>query len=158
MADVSQIMGAFRAHLIDAGIVRRPSEPGPEPPMFVSPIDGAPAPGEREGVENNAALMLSLLYSSDVAPATAYDAAISGRHVLDVRYRSASAEARRMGMALSAEVTRSLINPSTNYGYGFMLGGLWVLEVNVAGGGPISSSADRGFDDVVKYLVEAPRS
>lgn len=159
--DVNAVMAAFRSHLIAAELVRRPSEatPAGAPPMFIRPIDGAPSPLDpREGTERDDELILTLMHSSDVAPATAFDAYNSGRAVFDVRFRSANNEASRRATALSAAITLALINPATNYGYGFMLGGLWVLEVNLAGGGPISSSSSTGFDDVVKYLVEAPRS
>jgi hypothetical protein len=160
MADVSEVLTAFRAELVAAAIVRRPSETGTAggpPPMHLSPIDGPPAPGQREGVENDPDLVLSLLYAGDVAAPSGYDAAQRQRIILDVRIRARDTTARRRGMAVASAITGRLIRPETNYGYGFMLGGRRVLEVSAEGGGPVSSSLAAGFDDLAKYRIEVPR-
>lgn len=171
MADVNAILAAFRADLIAAGLVRRPSEPEPvgAPPMHVEPVEGPPAPGEREGVEDDPDLVLSLMHSGDLAEGTGYAAAAQRRTVLDVRYRSRTAGALQRAAALDATIRRHFTRPQRNYGYGFLMapdlivdegqptersGALWVQELGVWGGmGPVGRSRAAGYDHVAKYVV-----
>lgn len=156
MADVAQVLTAFRAELIAAGLVRRPTDAGAAPPMVIMPAEGAPAPGEAEGIVDTG-LILSILHGGNLSEATGYEAAQRRRVVVDVRYRSKINADLRAAMALDVAVINRLIRPATNYGYGFVMGGLFVHAVGVwAGLGPVSSSKGQGFDEVAKYLVEVP--
>lgn len=165
MADVTAALSAFRAELVAAELGRIPGVAGAANPVFIEPLGGPPAPGELEDpVEDDEDLILSLLHSVDVSAATNYDAAAAGRHVLDLRYRTAARERANIGLrmanALDAAIRRRLFRPETNYGYGFELGAgeagaLWVQSVGVWGGlGRISYTPADGYDLVAKYLVE----
>lgn len=165
MAGVTEVLTAFRAELVAAGLVRRPSEPPagapPAPPMVNEPVDGPPGPGDElgDGLHDDAELVLSLLHSGELTPADNYAAATERIYTLDVRYRSKSAAALRRAEALDAAIRDHLIRPETNYGYGFILAegleaALLVTVVGVFGGfGPIGRSRAAGYDHVAKYAV-----
>jgi hypothetical protein len=167
MADTNAVLTAFRAELITAGLVRRPSEAGAAgvPPMHIEPVDGPPAPGEREGIEDDPELVLTLDLSSEVAGARGYETALELVAIVDVHYRTVGAgpgknpsAALRRARGLNAAITARLIRPATNYGIGFDLGGLLVLEVNeFAGYGRVSADRERGYHDLAKYVVKVPR-
>lgn len=158
MTDPTAVLTAFREELIEADLVRRPSAAGARPPMHVEPIEGAVGPGDREGVEDDAELVVSIFAGGDLAEADGYDAATRRRTTIDVRYRSASSSALRRAFALDAAIRGRLIRPETNYGYGFELGSaapVWAQAVGVWGGlGPLGRGKGVGFDHVAKYLVE----
>lgn len=163
MADVTAILSAFRVALIDAGLVRRASEADPvgKPPMHVEPLEGPPAPGEREGTENDPELVTSLLHGGDLSE-VGYDAAIQRRAVVDVHYRTVGAgvagvspsAALRKAVELDAAIRNLLIRPETNYGYGFDLGDLRVHQVATwAGFGQVSRSRAAGYHHKASYVV-----
>lgn len=157
MADNAAILTAFREELIAAGLVRRPSEAGAGYPCHIEPRDGAPAPGEREGVEDDAALVLSLFAGGELSEA-GYDVAHRRRLVVDIRFRSATNAALRAAMALDAAIRERLIQPATHYGYGFPMGTDAPVYVHAAalwaGFGPISRGRDAAFDHVAKWALE----
>ena len=162
MADVNRILAAFRADLIAAELVRRPSEgPAGRPPMHVEPIEGPPAPGEREGGEDHATLVLSLIHAGDLTPADNFDARLGRVAILDVRYRAKTSAALRDAAALDAAIVARMLAPERNYGYGFVLAdgtdaALAVQSVGVFGGfSPVSRSKSTGYDHVAKYAVAA---
>lgn len=156
--DAGAVLTAFREELIAAGLVRRPSAAGAQPPAHIEPLEGAVAPGDRSGVEDDGELVVSLFHSGDLSEATGYDAATRRRTVIDVRYRTPTNAGERRAMALDAGIRGRLIRPETNYGYGFELGtagALWVAQAALWGGlGPISRGAGTGLDLVAKYLIE----
>lgn len=158
MADAAEILTAFREDLIELELVRRPSEAGPRPPMHVEPVEGAPGPGEREGIEDDAGLVVSLFNGGELGEGTGYEAAIRRRQVVDVRYRGKDNAAVRRIFALDAAIRASLVTPARNYGYGFELGTaapVFVHQAAVWGGlGPLGRGRDTGFDFVAKYLLE----
>src|SRR5688572_12524371 len=88
MASATDLLTAFRAHLVAQGIVRIPGA-GPSgdlPPMFVEPEGGPIVPGNaRKPEEDDATLILSTFWSGAVAAA---DDAFRLRGVIDVRFRS----------------------------------------------------------------------
>lgn len=67
MADAAQLMEAFREELVDAGIARAPTVAGPLPPVWLAPEGGANAPSDKQGVENNNDLVLSVFYAGGQA-------------------------------------------------------------------------------------------
>lgn len=157
MPDNADILTAFREELIEAGLVRRPSEAGAEYPMHIEPRDGAPAPGEREAVEDHATLVVSIFASGELGETT-YDAATRRRLVIDVRYRSGSNAALREAMALDAAIRARLIRQATNYGYGFVMGSaapVYVHQAALFGGfGALGRGRDVAFDHVAKWVIE----
>lgn len=166
MAGVTDVLAAFRAELVAAGLVRRASEPraagdAPPPPMIVEPPEGPPGPHDDlgDGLIGDPDLILSLIGSGEVSPANSYDAAVARTLTLDVRYRSSSAAALRRAEDLDGAIRARLIRPETNYGYGFVLAEGTPAELLVqaaavfAGFGPVNRSRAAGFDHVAKYAV-----
>lgn len=157
MPDAGAILTAFREELIAAGLVRRPSDAGALPPAHIEPLEGAVAPGDRHGTENDDELVISLFHSGDLSE-TNYDAALRRRTVIDVRYRTPSNAGERRIMALDAAIRARLISPATNYGYGFIIGTAAPLNVYQAalwgGLGPVQRGAGIGLDLLAKYLIE----
>lgn len=158
MPDAAAILTAFREDLIALDLVRRPSDAGARPPMHVEPKEGAPGPGEREGIEDDPAVVLSIFNGGELGEGTGYEAALRRRAVVDVRYRAADNAAVRRVFALDAAIRASLVTPARNYGYGFMLGTaapVFVHQAAIWGGlGPLGRGRDVGFDFVAKYLLE----
>lgn len=159
MADDSAVLTAFREELIAANLVRRPSEstPAGKRPMFISPAEGARAPGDGEGTELDNVLVVSIFAGGDLSEATGFDAAIQRRTTIDVHYRAATSAGERELMALDAAIRKRLIRPETNYGYGFVMGSaapVFVQQAGVWGGlGPVSRAPGFGVDYVAKYLI-----
>jgi hypothetical protein len=162
--DAAAILTVFRQELVNAALVRPPSVAGALPPMHVEPIDGAPAPGEREGVEDNAALVTSIFYSGDVTPEVF---GTDRTAVIDVRYRSRDNAALRIAMGLDAAIRRRLterLGLGGEYGLGYVMGagapaplaaGAFVRQASVFGAfSRLSSSKATGFDHIAKYAIE----
>jgi hypothetical protein len=157
VADNATILDAFREHLIAATLARRPSQSTPAAhPAYIEPPEGAVAPGDKAGVEADAALVLSLFMGGDI-PGAGFENVVSRRAVVDVHYRAASAAAVRELMALDASIRALLLNP-TNYGLGFTMGTatpVFVRQAHVwAGLGPIERGAGIGYRYVAKYALD----
>lgn len=160
MADVNEVLTAFRHELVGRGLARKPDEAGILPPAHIEPEDGAPAPGDREGVENDDKLVVTLT-GSDLG-----EAAGNGyrrRVIVDVRYRAKGTAGLKRGRELDAAIADLLVH-NANYGLDYQLGafagrpGVRVLQALIYSGlGRISASAERGYDDLAKYLIEVER-
>jgi hypothetical protein len=160
MPDDSAILSSFRAELLEAGLVRRPADnpAGGLHPAHVERRGGTPAPGEGEGNEVDAVLVIGIRASGDVTPANNYAAAQSRELVIDVIYRSAGNAGDRAAMALDAAIRARLIRPETNYGYGFILAPatapLVVHQAALFGGLGLVSDDAGVVDRVAKYVIE----
>lgn len=160
MPDDSAILTAFRAELLEAGLVRRPGDAGPLTPMHVERAGGVPAPGEGEGAEVAANLVAGIRASGELAEVTGYDAAQRRRLVVDVIYRSASSAGSKAAMSLDAGIRSRLFRPATNYGYGFTLApatpaaSLFVFEAAMFGGIGLIGEEAGVIDRVAKYVIE----
>lgn len=159
MPTPTQILTAFRADLVAAGLVRRPSEAGVLPPCHIEPADGAPAPGEREGIENDAELVVSLFHSGDFAEDT-FDT-YRRRAAIDVRYRSIGNTGLIRAAGLDAAIRSRLTSPDRNYGLGFALSdGTFIYQaVQFGGFGPLergrTGNGAARFTNGAKYVLEA---
>lgn len=159
MPDIAATLTAFREHLIAADLVRRPSEATPDaPPCHIEPQDGAPAPGEREGVEDDQALTVSL-FGTELGE-TNFDAGLRRRVLIELRYRPADNAALRTAEGLDTAIRGELIQPATSYGYGFELGTAAVLLCHqatlFAGLSTLSRGRDVAYDLTAKWLIEVP--
>jgi hypothetical protein len=159
MPTVDDVLRAFRAELVAADLVRLPGVAGAEPPAHIEPLEGAPAPGEREGVEDHPDITVTLQHGTDLAEPDGYAAAARRRTTIDVIYRARTASAFVAARAIDAAVRARLFRSATNYGYGFELGlppvAIWVHEAGVWGGlGRLPSSKATGYRAVAKYLIE----
>lgn len=158
MPDDSAILTAFRAELLEAGLVRRPGDAGPLPPAHVERKGGTPAPGEGEGAEVGAELVVGIRASGELAEGTGYEAAQRRRLVIDILYRASSSAGARATMALDAAVRARLFRPATNYGYGFTLAPasapLFVFEAAMFGGLGLIGEEAGVVDRLAKYLIE----
>jgi hypothetical protein len=157
MTPLTDIVGAFRIDLVAAGLVRRPSEAAPDaPPLHIEPADGAPAPGEREGVEDDDALVLSV-FVSELAE-TNFDGALRRRAILELRYRPFDQAALMDAQALDAAIRARLLDPARNYGYGFDLGGIYCHQATPFAGLSTIARArgNAGAGDLsAKWMLEA---
>lgn len=160
MADITAILKAFRNELILRGIVRHPSNAGPLPPLFVEPHGQAPAPGEREGPEDDANLLITASFSGDL-PETSRDA-YRRRTIIDVRYRSKGNGGLQRARAVDAQVFDVMAHRE-DYALGWVMAEgdpaeLAVLETgSFAALGRIGADPAYGFDELAKYYVEALR-
>lgn len=151
------ILTAFRAELIPFGIVRRPSEAGPATPMHVDPVRGAPAPGEMEGIEDNAALVLSIFPGGEIPPAIGMGATIAT--TVDIHYRGHDSKAI---MDKEAAIYAALVNPAGDgmgYRFNFTLGGiLGVIDLRQYSGlTRLGADPAQGFHYKSAYYVQAIR-
>lgn len=68
MADPT-LLDYIRDYLVTEGIVRKPEVDGKLPPLWREPQDGAPAPGEREGVANSDSAVVSIFNAGGIGRA-----------------------------------------------------------------------------------------
>ena len=164
MPDSTAILTALRDELVTEGLVRRATTAGAQsstpapPPCHVEPI-APPAPGEREGDEDDATLAVSLRLSSTFGelPFDSY----RRRVVIDVVYRSKTTDGLKRARALDAAIAEAIVN-RPDYGQGWVMGSggssgspVFVLSSSIYGGlGPVSRDASQGATDVAKYLFE----
>lgn len=141
MPDPNVTLTALRDELVAAGLVRRPGVAGPLPPLFVEPMGGPPAPGEREGSEAGDDLVATLRHSGELAAGFAG----SGRRTIiaELTYRSRGTPGLKAGRELDAAIREALVERA-DYGLGLTLGAsgprpVLVLQASVfAGLGPVS--------------------
>lgn len=68
MATTENLLDAVRSHCLAQGIARPAYQAVANlPPLYLQPEDGAPAPGDKTGVEANADLVLSAFHSGGIA-------------------------------------------------------------------------------------------
>jgi hypothetical protein len=65
MADPT-LLDYIRDYLVAEAIVRKPDVAGALPPLWREPQDGAPAPGEREGVANSDSAVVSIFNTGGI--------------------------------------------------------------------------------------------
>lgn len=66
---MSDLLTAFRDHLIEADLVRDPLEAGDLPPLFLELRGGAPGPGDLKPPENHPDLVITAYLSGGISPA-----------------------------------------------------------------------------------------
>ena len=158
MPDDSAILTAFREELLAAGLVRRPGDAGALPPAHGERRGGTPAPGEGEGTEVHADLVIGIRASGELAEGTGYETAQRRRLVVDVTYRSAGAAGSKLAFSVDAGIRARLFRPETNYGYGFMLGtaaAIFAHQVALFGGLGLIGENEQGVTDrLAKYVIE----
>lgn len=84
--DEQVLLSGFRNYLVAQGLVRKPSVAGAVPPLWIEPQDGVPAPGEKQGTEDDAHRVLGVFYTAGLAPRP-YEKEYRTRFV-DVVYRT----------------------------------------------------------------------
>jgi hypothetical protein len=115
------LLDYIRDYLVAEGIVRKPDVAGELPPLWREPQDGAPAPGERDGVYNDDSAVLSIFDTGGIARA-AYS---------PWRYRTVDFWLRLakppLFEQLSAEVTDAFCGDQAAK-FGWSMAGLDVIE------------------------------
>lgn len=150
MADASAVLTAFRDFLVAQGLVRKPGVTGALPPLHVEPRGGAPAPGQRDAPEDNATLVVTARLSGEVTqgPMDTTTRVV----VIDVIYRSLGTAGLKAGRALDASI-RNRVVERNDYGVGFAMGGLSVIQARIAGGlGPVSEDGDVRTERAAYYI------
>lgn len=160
MPDSTAVLTALRDELVSRGLVRKAtvagaqSSTGAAPPCHVEP-NAPPAPGEREGLEDDASLAVTIRLSTELGEeAFAY----RRRIVIDVIYRSLGTGALKRARALDAAIRSALVDGRPDYGLGWTMGSaapVLVLQSSVYGGlGPVSRDPAQGATDQAKYAFE----
>ena len=72
MATGDDLLRAVRDYLEQQGVVRRPTQAGPLPPLWLHPEGGAVAPGDKRPPEDGPAVVVSAFFSGGV-PMRAYE-------------------------------------------------------------------------------------
>jgi hypothetical protein len=67
VADQAALLEAIRSYLVSLGHVRLPTVAGTAPPLWLAPEGGAVAPGDKQGVENDPDLVLSVFHTGGIA-------------------------------------------------------------------------------------------
>jgi hypothetical protein len=164
MADVNEVLTAFREELVLAGLVRKPGTAGVLPPLHVEPQDGAPAPGDREAPEDDATrnadgkiiagLVVTVGLSGDLgeAPGDSY----RRRTVLDVRYRYVGTTGLKRARDLDEAIANRIVRRA-DYGIGYLLADgvapVFVLQALIYSGLGVIGPGD----ELAKYLIETSR-
>lgn len=152
MSSSTDVLGAFRNHLVALELMRKASVAGPLPPAIIEPRGGAPAPGEGEGTANDPDLIVTLRGGGEIPPG---DNGWLLQTTIDVRYRGLTAE--RI-MRLDADIVASLHEGPGIRRRAWEMGGLFVLETGIwVGLTPLEHHAAQGFDYVTRIYVEAYR-
>ena len=149
------LLSALATYLVTNDVGRHPSRAGALPPIFLDPVRGAPAPGEREGTENDADLMLTLSPGGDIPPP--YGQGVILMTTVDVRYRGRTAP--RI-YETDARVFDLLAAGDGGVGakHGWDMAGLYVIESRQwAGLGRIGGEGGQGFDYRAAYYFEIYR-
>lgn len=161
MATQSDLLNAFREHMITAEIVRRPAAgvQGTRPPMFIEPEDGPLAPGDLKKPEENDALLVVSIFWGGGIPADANDG-YRLRGTIDVRLRSRGTPGLQRAMSVAARIRAEMFEPGAESPgiarQGWSMAGVPMIRTGEwAPLGRIGSSRDAGYDHVWKAYVEA---
>jgi hypothetical protein len=159
VATTTDLLGAFRSHLVGLGVVRLPGAgpDGVKPPMFVETPDGAIAPGEaRTPEEDDATLILSIFWGGGIA---ALDDSFRLRGTIDVRFRSKTSAGLQRASSTCRLIRASMFEPGpspsirrqgwTMGGQAMILTGEWRAFTRLA------ASREDGHDHVWSAYVEA---
>lgn len=125
------LLTAVRDHLISEGVGRDPRVAGPLPPIWREPRDGAPAPGEKEGDEDDPTQTISLFDTGGITPSI-----IEQQHfvrpTIDVVIRTDKPPTAK---ALQEAITTAMIfvpgEPAQTPAMNFFMGALRILSVQV---------------------------
>lgn len=150
MPNNAQILSAFRQELVDRSLVRKPPSAGSAPPMFIEPEGGAPAPGEKSGVENDAELILTVKSGGDI-PSPTYSGFIRDT-TIDCYFRAARGKAMRP-MQLEPVINAAIVDQ-----WAWTMGGIYVLESSLYSGlQEVRLAEGDGTTWVAKYRIQTYR-
>jgi hypothetical protein len=89
---LADLLTNFRTYLVDEGLVRVPSVAGDEPPLWLEPRKGVPAPGEGQNeTERGADAVLGAYRAGGIPPASPYEGFIR-QDFIEVRIRTRTAQ------------------------------------------------------------------
>lgn len=155
-------------HLRARGLGRLPGEAGPAarpwlPPLWRSPADGSPAPGEKAGTEKDDGLVVALYHSGGIPPGPGEG--YSSRFTIDVDARAM----QRSRIEDYLEQLRDEFAPAAGGLVGAGIPGLRI-DYTLEGGGPaviesriwrevqqLGSSGGQGYHERMAFLFELYR-
>jgi hypothetical protein len=153
MPNSADVVNALRDHLVAAGIVRKGNVAGPLPPMVLDPLQGAPAPGELEGIVNDPDLLITARPGGDLTPAPPDGWLL--QTTVDVIYRGKHSD--RIA-AVDAAITAELFLPGGMCKTAWMMGPLQMIETRIwAGMQRLESSKAAGYTYITKVYAETYR-
>lgn len=138
------LLSAFRSWLVAQNVARVPSVAGAAPPMYLEPRDGAPAPGQQQGVEADSSCVMSVFASGGIPPAPLES--WLRRDTLDVWIRTAKAPTV---FSVEGSLRAALVERRN-----FDMGGIQVVEVLQWRELQRLGSDDDGWTFIVSYVVQ----
>ena len=143
------LLRALSDHLVAEEVVRDPRTPGPLPPLWLNPRDGAPAPGEIEGSEGDADLVLSAFLGVRILGEPEQEAFLV-HETVDVVIRSRTAPPLPVvEQALTAAVAVDAGAPVGRRNW--TMAGLEIVESVLWRGLQPLDSSDQGYTAEVSY-------
>lgn len=148
MPTVTDLIDAFRDHLIAEGIVRDPGTAGSLPPLWRLPDGGAVAPGDKKAPGDDADIVLSIFHGGSILQAP-YEQSINAP-TLDLWFR---VRQPRFAFDKESEVQAEIVGDIGKRNWS--MAGLQVLYSSQwAGLRPIDSPVGQGRAFVASYLFE----
>lgn len=146
------LLESLRNYLISEGVVRKPSVAGSDPPMWLEPRNGVPAPGEgQNATERGTTAVLGAFVSGGIPPGD-YDT-FQRTDAVDIRLRTSNP---MVAQDLEAEIRDALLD-SQGLGYGkrnWSMDGMHIIETRMFRDLQRLGSDDQSYDWVVEYTFQ----
>lgn len=145
MPDEPDLLSSLRTYLADEGLVRVPTDSGSEPPMWLEPRDGVPAPGEGNKVSERGDTLVIGAFDVGGIPPRPYES-FKRTDFIDIWMRSTTAKVAR-----DFEVDlRAALADKRNWD----MAGLTVIESLIFRDKQRLGSSPQAFDFVTEYSFE----
>lgn len=143
-----RLLTALRDHLVTQDVVRDPRVAGAQPPLWLEPRRGAPAPGEGTGAEVGDPVLAAFRAGGlTPTPARGY----ARQDIVSFTARSSDAAGSHdLENALRVE----LAPPPLGRRYDFTMGGLYVIECQLWRALQPAGADDQGFTFTFAFLFE----
>ena len=145
-----QLLDELRAHLVTAGVVRVPRTAGSAPPMFLSPKNGTPAPGESESgnsVEQGDPVVGA--YRTDGIAGGPYVSKWRRKPIVELRFRASKVSAIEQ---LELNITGKIADRRD-----FQMAGQYVIECQQWRELQLIESGAQGYEYLASYWFELLR-
>lgn len=152
---MADLLTSIRDYLAEKNLGRDPRVAGPAPPVWREPRDGAVAPGEMEGDENDDDLVISI-YKTGGVPLDVFEEAVKRQDSVDFFIRSRTAALAldyEPGLTLGFVRDEAAPVPRTNWN----MAGLQVIESKLWRPLQPIDRGEQGYTYVVSYLFETYR-
>jgi hypothetical protein len=149
---MANLLTELRNHLVSAGVVRNPLVAGAQPPMWLEPKLGTPAPAEKpprgDDTQIGPTAVVGALLTGGI-PAAPY-MSFARKPIVDLRLRTTT--------ALIAEQLELAITAAIADRRDFMLGAMYCIECEQWRALQRLGSGPQGFEYVTAYVFELLRT